>query len=282
VPVPEIAVPEAVVPVPILLDAATGTALMHGETLASIHQAHATAGAQILTTATLCAHVGDPDHTRPLALQAARVARSAATGSIAVAGAIGPHPAPPDHARIPYRELARALVDAGCDILLIETMTGPAHAATAVDAAFEVADGRPIWLAIACGLDARLLGGATIDELAASVDLAKVRALLVNCTEIDALSPALDALTLHRSDDRWLGAYPNTGRTTDGHHDPNAHAPTTLVDPLVQVARAHRLDLVGGCCGTDPAFIAALRAALHPDVEARALAEARLHRALAR
>jgi methionine synthase I (cobalamin-dependent) len=296
VPVP-VPVPD---PVPALLDGATGTELMHRgaslhapygsalsafddpATLAAIHQDYARAGAQILTTATLCAHAGDPSRIESLATTAVALARAAASPPIAIAGSIGPHAAAPPHARPAYRELARALVHAGCDLLLLETMIDPEHAAVALQAASEVADGRPIWLAIACGPGGRLLGGATLDDLFAKVDAAKLRALLVSCTELGALDPALQALAPHRQGDLWVGASPNTGRTRQGRHDPTAHAPASLVEPLVQLVHAHRLDVVGGCCGTDPAFVASLRAALHPDPEARALAEARLHRALRR
>lgn len=281
--------------VPILLDGAMGTELMRRgvrlraplgaaaavhddpDTVRAIHRAYAEAGAQVLTTATLCAHAGEATATRALVLDAVRLCREAAgTGGPLIAGSIGARPGPAVSSRAAYRALAGALADAACDVLLVETMTDLEHASVAVKAAQDVADGRPVWLAVACGPGGALLGGATIDALFAQLDVASLGAIVVGCTEREGLAPALEAISARRPGGVWLGAYPNAGRTVGGVHDPLAQHPAALAETLQELAALHDLDIVGGCCGTDPAFIADLRQRVQRSASRRARSWARL------
>ena len=237
------------------------------ELVVAIHRAHVEAGAQVVTTNTLCAHASDPVTTRRIAAAAVDLARQGADDPrVCIAGSIGPVRGQPAARRAAYREAARSLADAGADILLVETMVDPAEAALAVAAALEL--DATTWLAIACDETGRFVGGQPITALFDVLDTARLGALLVGCTAIAGLEPALRGVASHVPDTVWRGAYPNT-----------TGAGADLGVTLVRIARDHALDVVGGCCGTDAAFLRTVASALHDEPAARSLAWTRLHEA---
>jgi 5-methyltetrahydrofolate--homocysteine methyltransferase len=288
--------------IPILLDAAMGTALDRrgvpllspwyaasavehsGDVVVEIHRDNVQAGAHIITTNTLLAHAGSETETLRLAALAVGLARRAAAAHdrrIRIAGSIGPYPGTASDRAIAYELLSIGLLSAGADLLLVETMTDPAEAALATSAALQVAEGRPVWLAIACDDEGELLDG-TLLQLLRRVAIEQLGAVLVNCTSIEGLVPALAMLIPHVPPHVWCGAYPNAGRTIAGRYEPRARTMQMLVDSLVAIARDRSLDVIGGCCGTDADLIAALAAALQPDPPRRDEAWLRLQAAIPR
>lgn len=301
---------------PIVLDGATGTeierlglplrsplwsaqALLDDPALVrSIHRAYAEAGAQVLKSNSFRTHarnLGELAHRAceltTLSVQLARDARDAharvdpEAAAIRIAGAISPladcfRPAdsPGSAAGPEHRTIATRLVDAGADLLLIETMGRVDEARAAVIACQGL--GRPIWLAVVARSDGRLLAGESFSELLAALADLELQSLLINCSEILHLGAALPALVDAAASRPalLLGCYPHTG-----HNDPQrgwqTHATDAekFADELV--AWAHRLPqlaLLGACCGSTPAWIAALVHRLHPGPEARSEAIARL------
>lgn len=305
-------------PARILLDGATGTELeRRGARMSAplwsahalldepalvrqIHLEYAEAGAQVLTTNTFRTHArnlaagGLADRAGELTALAVRLAceardlftRTHPDGvGIRIAGSISPledcfRPAdsPGADAGPEHHAIARQLVDAGADLLLIETMARIDEARAAVRAAQGL--GRPIWLAVVARADGRLLAGEPLPELLTALADLDLQALLLNCTDLAHLGVALPALidAAATRPDLLLGTYPHTG-----HHDPVRGWQTHAIDAeafatrLTHLADHHpSISLLGACCGSTPAWIAALAQHLQPAPEDRSRAFLRL------
>jgi homocysteine S-methyltransferase len=200
-----------------------------------------------------------------------------------IAGSISPRPreewhGDPELARAEYRGYAQKLVHAGVDVLLLETFTSIAEAELALAglAGLEL----PIWLSVVAGAPdpnaarpdgSRLIDGDPLAELAPL--LASVDALLINCTQIDAIPAALDALltTTEARPTLPLGLRPHFGkRRYDGVWierivEPDVFAEQMQAWLLSDRPGRARLCLAGACCGSQPGDIAALRRRLQPD-----------------
>ena len=262
------------------------------DAIEAVHAAYFAAGAQVATTASYQATVqgfAAVGHDRATALGAirtsvdvarrARDAQAEAAGvdpaSLLVAGSCGPFGAmladgseyrgDYDPGAVALRDLhaprMEALLAAGVDLLAIETIPTVREAAVVVDLVDEF--GATAWLSVQCRDEGHTAAGEPIGELAAVVrDAAGVLAVGVNCTAPRHM-PALLA-SLRVATDLPLIAYPNGGDrwdaaarrwvSDDGHH---AYDPT-------EVASWTELGAgwLGGCCGTGPADIARLAAAV--------------------
>jgi 5-methyltetrahydrofolate--homocysteine methyltransferase len=250
--------------------------LRHPERVAAVHRAYADAGADIVHTNTFggnparLAAAGLAGHCAEVNAAAAAIATRAVAGRALIAGDIGPsgHALPPvgsadlDELREGFRLQARALAGAGVDLLSIETMSDVREAVAAVEAAVETG------LAVIASMtfEARRRGTFTVmgDPLVASLErLAAAGAVAVglNCSvTADVMAgmvrEAAAALGVP------LAAQPNAGQpemTADGvvyRADPEEFARQAVA--LVEAGAR----LVGGCCGTTPAFIERAAAAL--------------------
>jgi homocysteine S-methyltransferase len=172
-------------------------------------------------------------------VQLARDARDAharvdpEAAAIRIAGAISPladcfrpEESPGSAAGPEQRTIATQLVDAGADLLLIETMGRVDEARAAVIACQDL--GRPVWLAVVARGDGRLLAGESFTELLAALADLELQALLINCSELSHLGAALPALHRRRRQlarRSLLGCYPHTG-----HNDPEHGWQTHAVD----------------------------------------------------
>ena len=280
----------------VLLDGATGTELHRRgvpttlplwsalgliecpDVVRAIHRDYAEAGADVVTANTfrttrrMLERAGrDPDEAAALNGLAVALAREACAeagrAGVLVAGSIAPLEdcyspwlSPPfDVALAEHRDQVSLLAAAGADLLLVETMPCAAEAEAAVAAARET--GLEAAVGFVCGPDLRLLGGDTLAEAVARVEPHEPVAILVNCAAPDVVGAAL--AELRRLTARPLGGYANAGLV-----DPVVGwAPDPSLTPAAYAAAAARwLDLgaqlIGGCCGTSPAVIAALRGLL--------------------
>jgi S-methylmethionine-dependent homocysteine/selenocysteine methylase len=241
--------------------------------LRQVHVDYVTAGVDILTANTFRCHrrslakVGMGDRAPELVRRAVEAARSAAHGAghpnpspVLVAGSIAPledcyRPdlVPEDAAlSAEHAELAQALAAAGCDLLLVETMNTVREAVAAARAA--LATGLPTLVCFVCGPDGRLLSGESLADAAVAVVPLGIAAVGVNCTSAPVIARCLAELprTIPRV------AYANVGHATpDG-----AWVTTDAVDPAAyaRYAATWEAEIIGGCCGTGPAHIAAVAA----------------------
>lgn len=263
----------------------------HPGLVAQVHADYFAAGAEIATTNTYAIHrdrlraAGIEDRFAALHAQALAEARAArdAHGSGRIAGSIGPLVAsyrpevhPPFEAAVPlYAEVA-GLLGPQVDLILCETVASLAHA-DAVLAGAQAAR-RPVWLAVTV-MDTdgtRLRSGEAVADLA-RVLRGRAAAVLANCSAPEAMTAALPALARLGPP---FGAYANGFRriTEDFLKDrPTVDAlearPDMTPDRYAGFARswaAQGATIIGGCCETTPAHIAAVVRALDGTTEASA------------
>jgi S-methylmethionine-dependent homocysteine/selenocysteine methylase len=253
-----------------------------------IHADYVRAGADILTTNTFRTHRrtlargGLGDRTAELTRLAVELARSAAPrgGSVRVAGSIAPLedcyapelvPAPRKLEK-EHAEIAELLAAAGCDLLLVETMNTIREAVAAARAA--TATGLPVMVSLVVGpgglapgapgdraADIVLLGGETIAAAVRALEPLSPAALLVNCVPLADSHRALALLAAAASVP--IGIYANVGRA-------DRDQGWTLTDDVLPDAYAQAAcewiargaAIVGGCCGTTPAHVQAMAAAM--------------------
>ena len=159
-----------------------------------------------------------------------------------------------------YREQIDALVEGGIDFVLIETVFDTLNCKAAIMAALEAeqALGRelPIMISMTLtDLSGRNLSGHTVEGFWASVRHAKPLTIGLNCSFGAAqLRPHLAALATKA--ETLIMAYPNAGLPNElGCYDEAADETAKQVREWLD---AGLVNIVGGCCGTTPAHIAAI------------------------
>jgi S-methylmethionine-dependent homocysteine/selenocysteine methylase len=150
---------------------------------------------------------------------------------------------------------AQALAAAAPEGLLLETFNTIREAVVACQAA--TATGLPVLVSFACQAGGRLLSGEPAGEAAKAVSLPGVVGVGVNCTRLVDLLPALTAMAVVT--DLPLIAYANNGwYDRDSQHLAAAPVDSQKYARCLLGCVAAGARLVGGCCGTTPADIAAL------------------------
>jgi 5-methyltetrahydrofolate--homocysteine methyltransferase len=248
------------------------------EVVRDSHEAYARAGARVLTTNTfggtrprLQMH-GLEDRVHELNRAAASIARSVADEhGVLVAGDLGPTGelmAPlgtmdPDAAREIFAEQLRGLRDGGIDVVLIETMSDLAEVLAAVEAAREVVPDLPVIATLSFDTNLRTMMGVRPGDAVTRLAEAGVDAVGANCGRGPGEMEAIAAqLAEARPDGLLLVAQSNAGlpQVVGDHFEYDA-SPSDLGGH----ARAlHELgiDLIGACCGSTPAHIAAIHQAV--------------------
>ncbi|MDT3440353.1 methionine synthase [Pseudofrankia sp. BMG5.37] len=264
--------------------------LTRPDVIRDVHRQYLTAGADIVTTNTFTAtSVGQGDYAlqslvREMNLAGARIAREAAdevaaeTGSPRfVAGSIGPlnvtlslsprvdEPAYRavtfDQVKASYSEQIAALADGGVDLLLIETIFDTLNAKAAIAAAQETAPELPLWISVTIvDMSGRTLSGQTVEAFWTSVAHANPLVVGLNCS-LGAAEMRPYVAELARLADTYVASYPNAGLPNAfGGYD---QTPGEAANLLGEFVTSRLVNIVGGCCGTTPAHIAAVAAAVH-------------------
>ena len=201
-----------------------------------------------------------------------------------VAGAIGPltislsnapdhddpsfRPVTFDQVHDSYLHQARALVEGGCDLLLVETIFDSLNAKAALVAIQKLFEetgvSLPLVISAAVGSGgATLISAQRIEAFWIAVQHVHPLAVGLNCCEgPDVLRPFIAELA--DSANCFTSCYPNAGL-------PNPLAPTGFdLEPddmaayMAEFAQAGMLNIAGGCCGNTPEHIAAISEALKP------------------
>lgn len=169
-----------------------------------------------------------------------------------------------DYLKDVYREQCDALIEGGVDFLLIETIFDTLNAKCAAMAAKEAADasGRDVPLMISMTITdmaGRNLSGHTVEAFWAAIRHVKPLTIGLNCSfGADLLRPHLAALS--KQADALVMAYPNAGLPNDlAEYD---ELPETTAALIGQWLDDGLVNIVGGCCGTTPAHIAAIAKAV--------------------
>lgn len=242
----------------------------------AVHAGHAAAGARIVLTATFGASpvrlTDGPAAGRveEVCRAAVAIARAAVPSGVLVAGDLGPTGAllapygdlEPAAARDAFARQAATLAAAGVDLLWVETMADLAEARAAVEGAREAAPGLPIVATLTFERGRTLFGDRPADAAAALAGLG-VAAVGANCgAGFDAVLEVLPGLAAG-APSLALVAKSNAGRPVVGA-DGTATYPATPADAAAYARRAAELgaSIVGGCCGTTSAHVAAIAAEL--------------------
>lgn len=253
------------------------------DTLRQIHEDYARAGADVLATATfrttprVMRKSGRPEadadaEAGRLTEAAVRIAtegrdRAAAGRTIWIGGSMGPledcyrpEDAPPaDAMEREHADQARRLARAGVDLILLETMNRIDEAVHAARAARET--GLPFTVSFVCRGGASLFSGESLTDAVRAVEPYGPAAVLVNCTPLDETAACLEAMS--RATTLPFGGYPNAG--TVGASGAWSFDPAVTPERFAALARGWMstgAQVLGGCCGTSPEHIRALRETL--------------------
>lgn len=171
-----------------------------------------------------------------------------------------------DELRINYIEATENLIAGGADIILIETIFDTLNAKAAIVAVLEVFDRIGFRLPIMISgtitdASGRTLSGQTAEAFWYSIAHAKPISVGLNC----ALGPKelrQHILALSKVADTHISAHPNAGLPNElGGYDLSAD---DMAVHIREWAEAGLLNIVGGCCGTTPEHIAAMKRAVQP------------------
>ena len=267
-------------------------ALTKPEVPESIHRAYFAAGADIAETNTFSANrISQADYAaehlvREINLESARMARRLADEFKAadgrprfVAGAIGPTnktlSLSPDVNDPGYREIewdflvdvykdqAAALIEGGADFVLVETVFDTLNCKAAIMAIrqleAELGHEVPMMLSMTLtDLSGRNLSGHTVEAFWYAVRHARPLTIGLNCSfGATQLRPHVRALSAIA--DTAIMVYPNAGLPNElGEYD---EMPETTAALVREWAEAGQVNVLGGCCGSTPAHIAAIAAA---------------------
>ena len=165
-----------------------------------------------------------------------------------------------DQLRAGYAEAARGLRDGGADLLVIETIFDTLNGKAAIVAAREVAPELPLVISVSIvDRSGRNLSGQTVEAFWTSVEHARPVAVGINCS-LGATEMRPYLAELARVAPVPVTCYPNAGLPNAfGGYD--EQAPTTA-GLLREFAQNGWVNAVGGCCGTGPQHIAAIREAV--------------------
>jgi homocysteine S-methyltransferase len=246
------------------------------EAVVSLHVGFLNAGAELIETNTfggnrrkLARHFLEDELERinSTAVRLAREAREVAGREVFVAGAIGPlgEAASSRVRRELFAEQATVLEGRGADLFMVETFYDLEELVDAVEAVRGVSS-LPIVALLTFDEEAETLAGVTAREAAGR--LAELDVAAIGANHGAGLFAALTALEQMRGPGLPLAALPNIGLASlAGGRVIYPHATPEYFAEFAAHARDLGACVIGGCCGTTPAEIAAIRAALD---EARA------------
>jgi 5-methyltetrahydrofolate--homocysteine methyltransferase len=261
--------------------------LTQPDAVREVHEAYLMAGADIIETNTFSSttigmadyHLGE--YVYELNYRSAVIARQAADKYTAmtpdkprfVAGSIGPtnrmasmspdvndpgfRAVTFDELRIAYKQQVEALIDGGCDVLLVETVFDTLNAKAALFAIEEVKEGRNLQIPIMVSgtitdASGRTLSGQTVEAFLISISHIPLLSIGFNCAlGADQLRPYLKQLA--QSTSLNISAHPNAGLPNAfGQYD---QTPKEMLGLIQRYLDENLVNIIGGCCGTTPEHI---------------------------
>ncbi len=248
------------------------------EAVVSLHLSFINAGAELIETNTfganrrkLAAHYleDELEAINSAGVKLAREAREISGRDVFIAGAIGPlgdfDPRDETAAGL-FAEQATILEGRGADLFMLETFYDLVELETAI-AGVRSVSALPIVALMSFDTEAQTLGGVTARDAAERLHALGVAAFGANHGRGPAA--ALTALSEMQLDGAILAALPNVGLATmTGARVSFPHATPDYFGEFAARARALGAGLIGGCCGTTPEQIAAIRLAIDEGREA--------------
>lgn len=268
--------------VPMDTTAWSGAAVItHPQIVRETHEDYLRAGANVIITNTFgstrqmlepAGFGADVERILCTAVELAKQAcENVAQAPVAVAGSISTEPPgfdreeffSPAKEMAAYREAADLLAEAGVDVIALEMIVETEHSLRAFEAA--AGTGLPVWVGLGCRKNeqGRIVSFdhpdiEFVEVVEALIEL-KPAAVNIMHSEVDAIPAAIELVR-----ERWqgpLGVYPESGYFTK----PDWNF-VDVIEPAELVAQARAwvaagARMLGGCCGTAPAHIAALQSA---------------------
>jgi methionine synthase / methylenetetrahydrofolate reductase(NADPH) len=249
------------------------------EAVVSLHVSFIKAGAELIETNTfganrrkLAHHFLDDDLEAIISagVKLARDAREVTARDLLIAGSIGPlgEPTAPRVRRELFAEQATILEGRGADLFMIETFYDLEEVVDAIEAVRD-ASSLPIVALLTFDESAETLAGVTASEAAAR--LADLDIAAIGANHGAGLLAALAALEQMGTDGKPLAALPNVGLASlSGGRVIYPHATPEYFAEFAAHARDLGAKVIGGCCGTTPAEISAIRSAVEEERKPRA------------
>jgi 5-methyltetrahydrofolate--homocysteine methyltransferase len=265
--------------------------LTRPDVIEAIHRQYYEAGSDMVETNTFSAtciaqaDYGLEDRVDEINLESARLARKVADEMEAVlgrplfvAGALGPtnrtaslspdvnrpefRAVTYDALRQAYHQQARALLQGGADVLLVETIFDTLNAKAALHGIADLMDEWPQRVPLMVSVtitdqSGRTLSGQTVEAFWNSIRHARPDCVGLNCAlGADLMRPYLEVLS--RVADTHVHVYPNAGLPNPLSDTGYDESPAYTGDAVAAFAKAGLVNLVGGCCGTTPDHIRAI------------------------
>ena len=264
--------------------------LTQPEAIAEVHRLYFEAGADIVETNTFSgtsiamADYSMEDLVYELNFESAKIARKVADQFTKenpekprfVAGSIGPTNKTAslspdvnrpefraitfDELRIAYKQQVEALIDGGVDVLLVETIFDTLNAKAALFAIEEVKEERNIDIPIMVSgtitdASGRTLSGQTVEAFLTSISHVPLLSVGFNCAlGAEQLQPYLQRLS--NETEFYTSAHPNAGLPNAfGEYDQSPKEMQVLIE---QYLKDGLINIIGGCCGTNPEHIKAI------------------------
>ena len=250
------------------------------DAVVSLHVSFINAGAELIETNTFGANRRKLAHhfledrleeINSTAVKLARDAREMTGRDVFIAGSIGPlgEPVASRLRREIFAEQAAVLEGRGADLFMIETFYDLEEVVDAVEAV-RGASSLPIVALLTFDEGAETIAGITADE--AAQRLAELDVAAIGANHGAGLLAALAALERMGKDGKPLAALPNVGLASlAGGRVVYPHATPEYFAEFAAHARDLGARVIGGCCGTTPAEIAAIRSAVEEERKPRAL-----------
>ncbi|MDF2750205.1 MAG: 5-methyltetrahydrofolate S-homocysteine methyltransferase, partial [Gaiellaceae bacterium] len=243
------------------------------ESVVALHASFIRAGADLIETNTFGANrrklatrylEDEFERINSTGVRLAREAREVAGREVFIAGAIGPlgevEEFDPADAAPLVAEQAQVLEGRGVDLLMLETYYDLEELLAAIEAVRSVSQ-LPLVALMTFDADGQTLGGVSASE--AGERLAPLGLTAIGANHSAGPAAALNALAGMAADGVVLAALPNVGLASlAGSRVIFPHATPDYFAEFTAQARRLGAGLIGGCCGTTPAQIAAIRAAV--------------------
>jgi homocysteine S-methyltransferase len=244
-----------------------------------VHREYVKAGAEVLETNSFganrlkLAQFGLGEQTRELNRRAAELAREAADegSEVLVAGAVGPlgvrlepyGSTSAEEAQAIFREQMEGLKEGGADLFILETFSDLHEIGNAIIAARAVDPTMPIVAQMTIGVDGLTPYGATPEDVARALDGFGADIIGLNCSVgPQTILEAVEKMAPVTS--KKISAQPNAGMPRDvggrSMYMASAEYMAEYARHLVQAGAK----VVGGCCGTTPEHIEAMRIGIRP------------------
>ncbi|MFL6021223.1 MAG: bifunctional homocysteine S-methyltransferase/methylenetetrahydrofolate reductase [Gaiellaceae bacterium] len=249
------------------------------EAVVSLHVSFINAGAELIETNTFGANrrklahhflEEDLEAINSAGVKLAREAREVTGREVFIAGSIGPlgEPAASRVRRELFAEVATVLDGRGVDVFMVETFYDLEEVVDAIEAVRGVSS-LPIVALLTFDESAETLAGVTASE--AAERLGELDIAAVGANHGAGLLAALAALERMGSGGKPLAALPNVGLASlAGGRVIYPHATPEYFAEFAAHARDLGAKVIGGCCGTTPAEISAIRSAVEDERKPRA------------